>query len=667
MRGFFKDVLDGKVREVRKWIEKGQNVGLYDDYGNTALHLAAEKGYRGVCKVLIDGGAEVNQKNDSVGWTAVHYAAYEGHSDVLRMLIAHGAIPDSEDKSGDTAETYASEWENVECIKILREATSLREASKHNSNDMYDSDDRSQSEDSDEDEDESSMMNWVIPPPSMPNVNVNLNKTTLVNNQMVKTMNNLSIDSKTEEIINDNQAIQKAKLNEENNNLSDEDIHLSVHIAMPTQTANKTDINEHNDTQRCRKKTESDSLPDLSFEDTETVNKNKEITDKNTDDDDTATDDTLILIKKSEDIKASKDSTFRTVSIVDRIKNTLSPATTPPGERKTIQPRTEPDIDQLLDISTNDPEYKQVKRKMQNVLEETKAEGKSTEVQGQRKMSVARAFSQAKEIITRERSRTRATSQAKDANVTRGRSNLRETTIPRELLPLADHIFSMSSATIPDDMTMSCGSVFEKFTNDLEGSETEKEILLKRLKQLIETEGNQIDEDLRNRKEQLLNIEQSHSMQVDKLKQVCTLEEEEIIRKQRDEKQTMDERHSKEEERIQREIIKIEEELENILAPSQLLSSLTPTQKSTSVTKVAPPKPEITELEQELECCGCGKVCCPPTKIYQCPEGDLICEKCRGSSGARIECCPACQVELAGMVSRNKVLENIAKKYFKGK
>ena len=47
MRGFLKDVLEGKVREVRKWIEKGEAVSQYDEYGNTALHLAAEKGFRG--------------------------------------------------------------------------------------------------------------------------------------------------------------------------------------------------------------------------------------------------------------------------------------------------------------------------------------------------------------------------------------------------------------------------------------------------------------------------------------------------------------------------------------------------------------------------------------------------------------------------------------------
>ena len=76
-------------------------------------------------KVLIDGGANINQKNLSVGWTAVHYAAYEGHADILRMLIAHGAIPDLPDTSGDTAQSYAVEWENSECISILKEAMAI--------------------------------------------------------------------------------------------------------------------------------------------------------------------------------------------------------------------------------------------------------------------------------------------------------------------------------------------------------------------------------------------------------------------------------------------------------------------------------------------------------------------------------------------------------------
>ena len=169
MRGFLKDVLEGKVREVRKWIEKGEAVSQYDEYGNTALHLAAEKGFRGVCKLLLDAGADVDQSNQSVGWSAAHYAAYEGHVEVLRMLLAHGATPDIADKSGDTPESYAAEWENTECVAILREATAARQraAADRSMAEMFESDGDG-SEDSDDDDDESSMMNWIMPPPSLP-------------------------------------------------------------------------------------------------------------------------------------------------------------------------------------------------------------------------------------------------------------------------------------------------------------------------------------------------------------------------------------------------------------------------------------------------------------------------------------------------------------------
>jgi len=620
MKGFFKDVLDGKVREVRKWVDKGQHVDLYDDYGNTALHLAAEKGFRGVCKVLLDAGADVNQKNNSVGWTAVHYAAYEGHNDVLRMLIAHGAIPNMVDKSGDTAETYAEEWENVECLKILREATALIQETLNNQQYTYDSDDKTPSDSDDEDDDESSMMNWVIPPPSQPSTNINANRTNtttnLTNTQLAKTMDNLA--SSAVDNVNQNQ-----KLNQQKDNQSDEDIHLSVHFTMPPRASQN------------RKESDNDSLPELSFEDTVTVSKKTANSGKNYDDDDTESEDTLTLMRKTADMKGTKEGTVRTISIVDRIKNNLSPATTPPGERKATVPTS-------------------AKRS-----EEPKKTGASNE----REESVNRAFSQAREIISRERSRNQGATNENDTPV-RGRANLRETAIPKELLPLAEQFVNLSSATIPDDMTMSCGSIFERFTNDIDGSETEKDILIKRLKELIEVEGSQVEKGLKDKRQKFLDMDESHKINVNELKSECIIEEENVVQKQIKEKETLEANHLKEERRILKEITNLEEELKTILAPSQLLSTLTPAQKSSSVTKMAPVKPELTELEQELQCCSCGNVCCPPNKIYQCPEGDLICAGCCVSAGASLKTCPACDVELAGMVSRNKVLENIAKKYF---
>ena len=37
----------------------------------------------------------------------------------------------------------------------------------------------------------------------------------------------------------------------------------------------------------------------------------------------------------------------------------------------------------------------------------------------------------------------------------------------------------------------------------------------------------------------------------------------------------------------------------------------------------------------------------PPCKIYQCPEGDIFCEKCR-----TLPVCPKCREPLDGVLSR---------------
>ena len=278
MRGFLKDVMEGKVREVRKWLEKGEAVSQYDEYGNTALHLAAEKGYRGVCKVLLDAGADVNQSNVSVGWTGLHYAAYEGHTDVLRMLLAHGASPDIPDKSGDTAESYAAEWENTECVNILREAAAARKAARQ-TEDLLESDGSLEDSDEDDDDDESSMMNWIMPPPSIPNRPVT--------------------------------APPPASVAKPPND-STEDIQLSIHLNLPPSSQKPETFSED--------KAEPVSVAAAS-------NGNKES------DSDTESEDTLVLIQKSKAIKASRDRESRaqqgnatpcSMSIVDKIKNTLS-------------------------------------------------------------------------------------------------------------------------------------------------------------------------------------------------------------------------------------------------------------------------------------------------------------------------------------------------------
>merc|ERR1711981_1269193 len=81
-----------------------EEVNQSDSNGNTALHIAAEKGYYQITKTLIKYGAKLNAQNKCPGWTAVHFAAYEGHVEILQLLLESGANPDLKDWQGDTAE-----------------------------------------------------------------------------------------------------------------------------------------------------------------------------------------------------------------------------------------------------------------------------------------------------------------------------------------------------------------------------------------------------------------------------------------------------------------------------------------------------------------------------------------------------------------------------------
>ena len=67
-------------------------------------------------------------------------------------------------------------------------------------------------------------------------------------------------------------------------------------------------------------------------------------------------------------------------------------------------------------------------------------------------------------------------------------------------------------------------------------------------------------------------------------------------------------------------------------------------------------------LEKELTCVSCSRICWPPIRIYQCDEGDLLCENC--SNNVDISRCPECHVHLSNQLSRNKALEKLARKHY---
>ncbi|KAF3389705.1 hypothetical protein DPV78_011774 [Talaromyces pinophilus] len=96
------------------------NLDMEDVHGRTPLSWAAENGYEGVVKVLIEKGA-VRDLVDKNGRTPLSWAAENRREAVVKVLIEKGAAVDSVYKSGRTPLSWAARWGNKTVVKVLIE------------------------------------------------------------------------------------------------------------------------------------------------------------------------------------------------------------------------------------------------------------------------------------------------------------------------------------------------------------------------------------------------------------------------------------------------------------------------------------------------------------------------------------------------------------------
>jgi len=68
------------------------------------------------------------------------------------------------------------------------------------------------------------------------------------------------------------------------------------------------------------------------------------------------------------------------------------------------------------------------------------------------------------------------------------------------------------------------------------------------------------------------------------------------------------------------------------------------------------------EEDDQLACPVCLELLRPPLRIFQCPEGHILCENCRDNPS--LVHCPQCRIPLEGVCSRNRALEEVARTVF---
>nr|WP_295781642.1 ankyrin repeat domain-containing protein [Rhodoferax sp.] len=84
----------------------------------SALMLAALKGYSDICKLLVTRDADVNKP----GWAPLHYAATGGHVAVMRLLLDNHAYIDAASPNGSTPLMMAARYGTNDAVKLLIDA-----------------------------------------------------------------------------------------------------------------------------------------------------------------------------------------------------------------------------------------------------------------------------------------------------------------------------------------------------------------------------------------------------------------------------------------------------------------------------------------------------------------------------------------------------------------
>ncbi|RDW90052.1 uncharacterized protein DSM5745_01827 [Aspergillus mulundensis] len=108
----------GQTHTIKQLLRYGVPPDLTDDsVQQTALHVAALRGFDDIVGILIDSGCSVNAQ-DAQGLTALACAAL-GHLDIVQLLLSRGADPNIVSENMETSLCMASLSGNIDIVRCL--------------------------------------------------------------------------------------------------------------------------------------------------------------------------------------------------------------------------------------------------------------------------------------------------------------------------------------------------------------------------------------------------------------------------------------------------------------------------------------------------------------------------------------------------------------------
>ena len=109
-------VVMGDMKMVQQHIDAKTDLNAKDEYGATALTVAATFDKPEIVKLLLDAGANVNATSGD-GSTALHTAAFFGRTEIVKLLLSNGVDTEIRNNFGATAlESVLAPFESMEMI-----------------------------------------------------------------------------------------------------------------------------------------------------------------------------------------------------------------------------------------------------------------------------------------------------------------------------------------------------------------------------------------------------------------------------------------------------------------------------------------------------------------------------------------------------------------------
>ncbi len=114
----------GNEAEIRRALQRREDMNAADETGWTALMVAAVAVQPQAVSTILDAGARVDQRDHHgdtalIGVAAVRFGNLRIAAEVVGILIAHGASVDATNDLGESALMWAARSGNPESIKVL--------------------------------------------------------------------------------------------------------------------------------------------------------------------------------------------------------------------------------------------------------------------------------------------------------------------------------------------------------------------------------------------------------------------------------------------------------------------------------------------------------------------------------------------------------------------